>query len=67
MDTTDLLKTAELDFNEFENIIAENPNIITKTDSNERHLIHWYLLKGIFRYDVEQMKAQFDHSVSGVP
>lgn len=50
MDTTDLLQTAELDFNEFENIIAENPNIITKTDSNERHLIHWLGLKGTFRY-----------------
>lgn len=41
MDTTDLLKIAELDFNEFENIIAENATLITTKDSNDRHLIHW--------------------------
>lgn len=41
MDTTDLLKIAELDFNEFENIIAENPNLITAKDANDRLLLHW--------------------------
>lgn len=41
MDTIDLLKIAELDFNEFENMIAENPNLITTKDANDRLLIHW--------------------------
>lgn len=41
MDTIDLLKIAESDFNEFENSIADNPTLITMKDSNDRHLIHW--------------------------
>lgn len=41
MDPIDLLKIAELDFNEFENMIAENANLITTKDANDRLLIHW--------------------------
>lgn len=41
MDPIDLLKIAELDFNEFENMIVENPNLITTKDVNDRLLIHW--------------------------
>lgn len=37
----DLMNIAKLDFNEFENVIADNPKLITLKDANDRLLIHW--------------------------
>ncbi|KAJ6638270.1 26S proteasome non-ATPase regulatory subunit 10 [Pseudolycoriella hygida] len=46
MDTVDLYELSELDFNELENKITENPNLITTKDVHHRLLLHWCALKG---------------------